>query len=392
MDIPDLVSDEVLIAVSLAEPQQTDVDLGTDFQLSLISSEPIALLNERVVRYRIPDARTVAAVINELSQDTRITAAQPNYIYRKLGDGQPDSAEASGEQILQYALAKLGADDAHMLAQGVQARVAVIDSGIDATHQDLKGAVANELDTAAADTRADAGTNFADPHGTAVAGIIAARGLAKGIAPSSELLSVRAFSSGIVGDNVLATTMRILIGLDWALRENAKVVNMSFVGPRDNFFERGIAKASAAGAILVAAAGNNGPEAPPAYPAAYDDVIAVTATDANDALYEKANRGTYVAIAAPGVDLFVPSIANSYDIQSGTSFAAAYISGVVALLVELEPKVTFARARETLRAAATDLGPPGDDPMFGSGRINAASALHYSVQQRDRKHGDVENR
>ena len=124
-----------------------------------------------------------------------------------------------------------------------------------------------------------------------------------------------------------------------------------------------------------AAAGNDGPGAPPAYPAAHPDVIAVTAIDERSNLYDHANIGAYVDLAAPGVDVMTAASGGAYDLASGTSFAAAHVSGVVALMLARSPRLTRERALAGLTASASDLGPPGRDERFGAGCVNAHAAL-----------------
>ena len=127
--------------------------------------------------------------------------------------------------------------------------------------------------------------------------------------------------------------------------------------------------------MLVAAAGNDGPQAPEAYPAAYPEVIAVTATDVDDKSLAVANRGSYVAVAAPGVDIFVAAPNGGYDYSTGTSVAAAHVSGLAALLIERNPGLTPDAIRAILVRTARDLGPPGRDDEFGAGLVNAYEAL-----------------
>ena len=131
--------------------------------------------------------------------------------------------------------------------------------------------------------------------------------------------------------------------------------------------------------IMVAAAGNGGADARPAFPAAYAGVIAVTAIDADDRLYEMANRGSYIAIAAPGVDILVAGGGHAHQFESGTSFAAAHVSGIIALMLELDPDMPADAVLQALVAGATDLGDPGPDHLFGAGRINAAATLRLMV-------------
>ncbi|MGC2779271.1 MAG: S8 family serine peptidase, partial [Bradyrhizobium sp.] len=137
-----------------------------------------------------------------------------------------------------------------------------------------------------------------------------------------------------------ATSFQILKGLDYAVQRGVRIINMSFAGPYDVMIERKLREAYDKGIILVAAAGNAGPKSPPLFPGADKNVIAVTATDPNDALFTGANRGDYVAVAAPGVDILAPAPGGTYQLTTGTSVASAEVSGVVALLIERNPSLT----------------------------------------------------
>ena len=130
--------------------------------------------------------------------------------------------------------------------------------------------------------------------------------------------------------------------------------------------------------MLIAAAGNAGPKSPPLYPGADPNVIAVTATDIDDKLFPGANRGKYISVAAPGVDILVPAPENTYQITTGTSVAAAEVSGIVALLLERNPKLTPADVRRILQASARRLGAGERDDNFGSGLIDPLKALQLA--------------
>ena len=235
----------------------------------------------------------------------------------------------------QYVLSKLNVAEAHGIATGNQVPVAVIDSAIDQDHPELRGIIAARLDFGAAVP--------GHAHGTAMASAIAAHGRLLGLAPAVRILAARAFDASAVGAQ--GTSTRILDGLQWAVNSGARVVNMSFTGPADRKLHEMIAAARQRGVVLVAAAGNDGPQAPEAYPAAYPEVIAVTATDVDDKSLAVANRGSYVAVAAPGVDIFVAAPNGGYDYSTGTSVAAAHVSGLAALLIERNPGLTFEVAR-----------------------------------------------
>jgi subtilisin family serine protease len=191
---------------------------------------------------------------------------------------------------------------------------------------------------------------------------------------------VRAFKPGEKGRPASATSAVLLKSFEWSIDQGARVLNLSFAGPRDPLMEKAVRAAHARRAILVAAAGNAGPSAPPAYPAAYPQVIAVTATDSADRLYAQANRGAYIAMAAPGVDILAPTAGHAHQLHSGTSFAAAHVSGIIALLLERNPHLSAETARLALTAAASDLGAPGPDEQFGAGRANAYAALRLLEQ------------
>jgi hypothetical protein len=287
-----------------------------------------------------------------------ITGAQPLYFHVLAQGGQ---VQANAEQ---YAPQKLHLIEAHRLATGKGIRIAVIDSAVDISHPDLAGAIAAHF-------RAYGEEEKPHLHGTGMAGAIAARQNMLGVAPGALLLAVSAFSTK--ANSGEGTTFNILKGIDWAAAQSARVINMSFAGPADPRMREALQKASARGIVLVAAAGNAGPKSPPLYPAADTGIIAVTATNADDGLFSGANRGNYITVAAPGVDVLAPAPESAYQFTTGTSVAAAEVSGVVALLLERNPSLTPAEVRKILRDTAKRLsGKPSD---VGAGLVDAYKAL-----------------
>jgi subtilisin family serine protease len=242
----------------------------------------------------------------------------------------------------------------------------VIDNGIDAAHPELAGVIAGSFDA----------TEHPEPpgqHGTGMAGTIAAHARLTGVAPAARILAVRAFTPAGKGDE--STSLAVLRGIDWAVSHGARVINLSFAGPRDPELALALAAAAKKGVVLVAAAGNAGPKSPPLYPAADPNVIAVAATDADDKLFVHSSRGRYIAVAAPGVDIIAPAPGSTYQITTGTSVAAAQVSGIVALLLEAKPGLTPPAVRKALLSTARDLGPKGRDDQFGAGLADAYGAL-----------------
>lgn len=355
------VPDEVVIEVaSTMTPQQLGA-LVQRFRLVNVESLGFQLDGTTMARLRIPDRRSVTTVVRALETDTSVLFAQPNYLYALI---QAKTADASEADTSQYVQDKLRLREAQQLARGNKVLVAVIDSGIDVAHPDLAGDIADTFDAI--------GTGVAvHSHGTAIAGGIAAHGRLLGVAPSAQILAVRAFSGTGRADN--GTTFAIMKGLDWAVLNGARAINMSFAGPKDPGVTRGIAAAYAKNTIMIAAAGNKGASSPPLFPAADPNVIAVTSTDREDQLPAFANRGPYVAVAAPGVDLILLAPNDGVTRMSGTSFSAAYVTGTVALMLERKPALTPTAARQALMKSARRLEPVDD--QSGGGLVDAYQAV-----------------
>ena len=261
---------------------------------------------------------------------------------------------------------KLALPDLHRTYRGSNISIAVIDSEIDADHPDLAGVITERYNATGADEKPHA-------HGTGMAGAIGSHRRLVGTAPSARLIAIRAFSTKASAAE--STSFNILKGLDYAVSKDVRIVNMSFAGPRDPSLERALKAAYDKGVILVAAAGNAGPRSPPLYPAADPHVIAVTATDVDDKLFSGANRGRHVAIAAPGVDILVPAPEGTYQMTTGTSVATAHVSGVIALMLERNPRLTPADVRRILTLSAKKLGP---NDQFGAGLIDPARAIQFA--------------
>ena len=333
------------------------------FRLQRIELHRFALTGTTFYRWRIPDRRSVPAVIRSLEQDRLVASAQPNYLYSLQ---QSETKTAGEADSAQYALAKLRLPQAHQLAKGDDVRVAVINSAIDLDSPELAGSIAGTFDTLKSPRKPHA-------HGTSIAGLIAAHGQLTGAAPGAKILAVRAFDPGASGAQ--GSTFNIVKGLDWAVQNKARIINMSFAGPADPALHRALQAAHKQGIALIAAAGNAGAKSPPLYPAADPAVIAVSATDAEDKLLEQSNRGRQIALAAPGKDILVALPDGGVEVSSGTSYSAAEVSGVAALLIQRDGKLSPDKLRRLLEKTAQDIGPKGRDPLFGYGLVNAFDAL-----------------
>jgi subtilisin family serine protease len=359
------VPNEVMLDIPASVPTRTLDLIAARHSMTRLETQSFRLTGRTLHRWRLDGGGTVADMIRGLAGETQVAGAQPLYLFA-MAEAAPALPQMNSDQ---YAPEKLSLAEAHRLATGNRVLVALIDSGVDAAHPDLAGAVSESFDAAADGPEPH-------PHGTGMAGAIAARRTVLSSAPRVGLLAIRAFSTK--AHNAEATTFNIIKGLDWAAERGARIVNMSFAGPADPRLRDALAKASRKGIVLIAAAGNSGPQAPPQYPAADPNVIAVTATDMNDAIYPGAVRGGHIAVAAPGVDIFVPAPAGTYQFTTGTSVAAAEVSGVAALLIERNPALKPAEVRRILMRTARSLGPKDRERDFGAGLVNAYQAVSSS--------------
>jgi subtilisin family serine protease len=359
------ISNEMVVHVGAEVPPQVLAAAARRLGLIQIESHNLALSGGRLVHFRIPNGQ-VADVVRTLEAE-KIGVAQPNYIFQLQQDSHVAAALSKGDPA-QYVIDKLHLRDAHSIASGANVAVAVIDSLVDAAHPDLSGSIAGQFDAV---TTADK----PDEHGTGMTGAIAAHRRLLGVAPGARILAIHAFSPDAQHPQQ-ATTQNIIAGIDWAIAKGARVINMSFAGPYDPLLQLALKKARDKGVVLIAAAGNMGPKSPPLYPAADENVIAVTAVDENDKLMPQANQGPHVALAAPGVNVLEAAPRATYNFTTGTSVAAAHVSGVAALIIERNPRIDPAALEEVLFSTARDLGAPGRDSLFGYGLVDPYRALH----------------
>jgi Subtilase family/Fervidolysin N-terminal prodomain len=363
------VPNQIVVAVPDGVSPQQAAAIASRHGLAPVSTSTVAASGVSLQCWRVADGRPVGDAIRSLQGETEIQAAQPNYRFRLTQAAGVSQAVVDGFSA-QYAPAKLHLPQAHHLSTGQGVLVAVIDTGIDRLHPEIAGAVAGTFDAIGAREPPDA-------HGTAIAGAIIAHGRLIGAAPAARILAIRAFTTA--GPDAEATTMTVVRSIEYAMAQGARVINMSFAGARDPVIGRSLAQARRKGIVLVAAAGNAGPDSPPLYPAADPNVIAVSATDVDDRLLDVANRGRQIAVTAPGVDVLLPAPGGRYQIATGTSFAAAHVAGIVALMLAKNAQLGPEQVRSILTATARDLGPKGRDDEFGAGLADAYRAVAAAV-------------
>ncbi len=325
-----------------------------------------------MVRLALPEGVRREEIIQALSRDPSRPLPQPNYIYRSCSSG------ADPLLSLQYGLRMIGTT-LRRGSRGKGVKVAIVDTGIDSLHEDLKGGISGEEDLL------KEGNFHKEIHGTALAGIIAARchngvGIC-GVAPEAKILAVRACRPISAGKLAATTTTFLLAqGIDRAVLLGAKVVNLSLGGPHDPLIRRLIKVASSQGVVFVAAAGDRGLGVYPPYPAALPEVIAVGAVDKEGRPYSQGLEGRFIDLCAPGVDIISTAPGNRYNFFDGTSMASAFVSGAVALLLQENPNLTPEGIGRVLRETARDLGPHGKDERFGWGLLQVKEALDFCLE------------
>ena len=246
-------------------------------------------------------------------------------------------------------------------------RIGIIDTAVHADHVALGGADIRQRDFVSYPHARP------DEHGTAVTSILVGRSEGyRGLIPEARLYAASVFFEG-PGAGRVATTLALVRALDWLAAAEVDVINMSLTGPENAVLERAVQRVHNKGIAIVAAVGNDGPTAPPLYPAAYEDVIAVTAVGSDHRIYRLANRGAHVDFSAPGIDVLGASSKDGFLPNSGTSMAAPFVTAVLAAACDTK-RCNVTEMVEHMKAAALDLGAPGFDPVFGYGLIRPVGA------------------
>ena len=305
--------------------------------------------------------RALARALGYLAHRAGVVAADYNYLREPFF--MPNDPKLAN----QWGLASTRFGGAWNDAKGDGAKVAIVDSGVYSEHPDI-GRIVAQRDFVEGDAVADDDYG----HGTHVTGIAGA------LTDNGKGVAGGCFGCGLIIGKVMGfggftTDSRIVEGIDWSVNQGADVVNLSLGGPADSSVLRtAVNRAHGQGAVLVAAAGNDG-VSEPRYPAAYSKVIAVSAIGTDDRLARFSDRGRWVDLAAPGTDIISTSNSGGYDRQSGTSMAAPFVSGLAGLLAS--QGMSADSVRQGMQATAEDLGPAGQDPRYGHGRIDAANAV-----------------
>lgn len=322
----------------------------SDFALSaatrqgfrLIERIPLETLGQSMVRLAVPPGITEAEGVRRLHLLDPKAAVDFTHYYGMSPAGEMTEDDSSG--------VRLARKDGKL-------RVGMVDTGV-FRHPFLQSSKLR--------TRTFGHGQSAGPpdHGTAVASILISEG-------AHDLVAADVFRSSGAGAPFTSADA-IAAALDWLAEERVRVVNVSLAGPRNAILDTMVVRAMQRGMTIVASAGNGGPTAPPTYPAALRNVVAVTAVDQLNHVYRYANQGSYILVAAPGVREPGAAAAGGFRLFSGTSFAAPHISAWLARCLATRKNAGLgpaAECRGRLIAAANDVGAPGPDPVYGYGVV-----------------------
>jgi subtilisin family serine protease len=341
-----------LVAVLAADDLTAAEELGFE----VIADEEVELTGERLARLRVPEGLALAEARRRLTEARPAVATDLNHYYRPENEPACPGGQCLARSLIEWPAAQELA--------AVAPRIGLVDTGINLEHEALKG---QKIDlTVLSGEARDPSSKI---HGTAIAALLvgARDSRAPGLLPDAELVAVDAFHSQGKDDRTdvydLVRAMNIVVGKD------VDVLNLSLTGPDNAVLKRAVAAIAARDIMMVAAAGNKGPNADPLYPAAYPNVTVATAVDRRLRPYRRAGRGEHIDFAAPGVGVWTAASISGARTKTGTSFAAPFITAAIAYIRAQSPQMTREEVKQALAATVDDLGDPGRDPVFGWGLL-----------------------
>lgn len=338
---PVIRSEIVALAPTLSALQQAQA-AGFD----IVRRRALEGLDMEMVVLRAPAGMSTTRALRNLRKVDPEGVYDFNHLYMETGEVVAEPAASVSPA------AAVRASRSHI-------KVGLIDGGVDRSHPAFRHVNVQEhgCDVPAASS-----------HGTAVASLLVGTDEGfRGAAPGATLYAADVYCRAVTGGAVDA----VADALAWLSREQVPVINVSLVGPANRTLEQVVRVVLARGHLVVAAVGNDGPGAPPLYPAAYPGVVGVTAVDARDRVLMEACRGTQVAFAAPGADMSAAALEHRYIAVRGTSFAAPIVAGLLAEQLSMPDRIRAEAARELLVTQAIDLGSKGPDRIYGHGLVGS---------------------
>ena len=334
-------------------PTDAALDHARSLGFIVDREQSIGAMNLRLVVFRAPQGTSTKKALRILREADPGGSYDYNHIYTGGGAAGGGATDPTARD------APASMPPPANPAQS-RARIGLLDSGVDVTHPVFRESVVHAW---GCDSRA-----VPAAHGTAVASLLIGRSeVFRGVHPDAELYAADVYCGRPTGGAVDT----LVAAFGWMVQERVPVINVSLVGPRNAMLERVIGDLIAAGYVIVAAVGNDGPAAPPLYPASYQHVVGVTAVDAHRRVLVEAARGPQVMFASPGADLAAAGGDHAYAAVRGTSFAAPFVAALLASGLRAPNSADAATAIEQLAKTAVDLGPPGRDLTYGFGLVGA---------------------
>ena len=338
--------------VLVVDPPKDFINGAKRLGFKVIETARLSGLDIDVYRMKVPGGTSVVEARRMLAAEFPGLTVDANHHFE---------TQALKDYVKQLARAQIGWRKAGATC-GAGVRIGMIDAPVDVTHPALKGQDVEFKSFHRKNRR----PGKAD-HGTAVAAMLVGKPDWGGLLPGASLKAVNMFEVNETGRTV-GNAMALLKGMNWLAKQNVHVINLSVAGTNNKAVRKAFQIATKKKLIMVAAAGNWGTETKPAYPAAYKDVVAVTAFGKKRAIYTKANRGSYIDFAAPGVKIYT-AVPGGGRLQTGTSFASPYLAALVGFLVKSGSKKDANKLRKLLSGRVQDLGDPGKDKVYGYGFV-----------------------
>jgi subtilisin family serine protease len=331
--------------VTAFAPSDGAIEIAAGLGLVVERRAPLEGLDAELLVFRVPRGNSVHRALAALRKADPGGIYDYNHIYLSVGS------------VIERASAPTPRTDSAAPAAGASGAIGLIDGGVDRAHSAFRH-------TAVEGWGCDPAVP--DVHGTEVASLLVGDDESfHGAAPHSRLYAADVYCGGSTGGAVDAVAR----AFGWLVARGVAVINVSLVGPRNATLAAVVARALAHGQIIVAAVGNDGPAAPPLYPAAYPGVIGVTGVDAKRRVLLEANRGPQVAFAAPGDGMLAATLGDRYAEVRGTSFATPIVAGLLAAICLSPDAGCRQHAIESLASEAVDLGAHGRDPVYGYGLV-----------------------
>lgn len=350
------IEHEWVMLLDAGQRQQLE-DQAPDLMRLLVQTRPFEAVDAYLLKFLVPPDLDANDAIVDLVPEPLRHLIDRNHVYTQQG-GPFDGSGKLPLPMRSVCTDNLG--------------IGVIDSAVNVAHPAF--AAEDLAQRLVVRDFVEDGIARPDGHGTAVVSVLVGEGpdLFPLLPGATVFTASVAYARDDVGGAV--TLMQLLEALGWLATEPLSVINMSLTGPDNRLLAQGINIVNERGKVVVAAAGNEGPHAPTAYPAGYDGVVAATAVAQDTSVYRWANQGEYVDFAAFGVSVPVALADGGFGEKSGTSLAAPVISAFVACALAANGN-SRERALLQLQREAVDLGEPGHDPVFGHGLLHPVGNL-----------------